>query len=131
MSRVTLGELCDGTSGIGSYTPQLLSLWIANPTRTWDPRELASYGLGQQRTTAPGDAYIDSDAGYLLLGLALERATGQSASALIEQYVVDPLDLTATQLPAPAAVESGGRRAGAHRPPLDAGGRRPRLRRTP
>ena len=43
----------------------------------WDPRELASYGLGQPRATEPGAAYRDSDAGYLLLGLALERAIGQ------------------------------------------------------
>ena len=98
-SKVTLGQLCDGSSGIGSYAAQLLPLWLSNPTRTWDPRELASYGLGQERSTEPGAAYVDSDAGYVLLGLALERATGQSAASLIQQYVVDPLDLAGTYLP--------------------------------
>lgn len=98
-SKVTLGQLCDGSSGIGSYAPQLLPLWLSNPTRTWDPRELAGYGLGRERSTEPGAAYVDSDAGYVLLGLALERATGQSAASLVQQYVVDPLDLVATYLP--------------------------------
>ena len=104
-AAVTLGQLCDGTSGIGSYAPQLQPLWLTNPERTWDARELASYGLGQKRTFEPGAAYSDSDAGYILLGLALERATGKTASDLIATYVTDPLDLIETQLPAPTAVK--------------------------
>jgi D-alanyl-D-alanine carboxypeptidase len=100
LTDVTLGDLCNGTSGVGGYSGQLLSAWLSNPARVWSPRELASYGLGMARSTEPGDAYRDSDAGYVLLGLALERATGQSAAQLIDEYVVRPLGLTATQLPA-------------------------------
>jgi D-alanyl-D-alanine carboxypeptidase len=99
LNEVTLEQLCDGTSGIGAYAPQLTRLFVSNPTREWDPRELASYGLGQERETAPGMAYRESDAGYVLLGLALERVTGDSAAELIEKYVVEPLGLTATSLP--------------------------------
>ena len=36
-SSVTLQQLCDGTSGIGSFASQLLPLWLTNPTRVWDP----------------------------------------------------------------------------------------------
>lgn len=121
-TEVTLGQLCDGTSGIGSYAPQLEPLWLTNPKRTWDPRELASYGLGQKRTFEPGAAYGDSDAGYILLGLALERATGQTASALIAKYVTDPLDLIETQLPDPSAVkpaETGPILRGYHSEPVE------------
>lgn len=107
---VTLEQLCNGTSGIGSYAAQLTPLWMSNPARVWDPRELATYGLGQPRTSAPGTAYRDSDAGYVLLGLALERATGQSAAALIKRYVTDPLGLQSTYLPAAKSA-----------PPADAG----------
>lgn len=105
LTDVTLGQLCDGTSGIGSYAAQLRPLWVANPSRVWNPRELASFGLGAERTTEPGASYRDSDAGYVLLGLALERATGKSAAALIQQYVAAPLGLTSTRLPSgkPAA----------------------------
>ena len=99
VGEVTLEQLCDGTSGIGGYAGQLSGQWTNNPERRWDPRELAAYGLGQPRTGEPGAAYRGSDAGYVLLGLALERITGQSAASLIEQYVADPLDLTGTQLP--------------------------------
>jgi D-alanyl-D-alanine carboxypeptidase len=104
LKGVTLGQLCDSTSGIGSYAPQLSGMWIANPTRVWNPRELASYGLGEPPATEPGAGYTDSDAGYVLLGLALERASGQSAAALLQQYVFDPLDLTSTSLPGGTAA---------------------------
>lgn len=104
MRGVTLEQLCDGTSGIGSYSAQLSGMFLANPTRVWNPRELASYGLGQPRDVEPGVTYRDSDAGYVLLGIALERATGRSAAALLEQYVFDPLDLTSTRLPSGTAA---------------------------
>ena len=53
LSQVTLGQLCDGTAGIGTYSGQLLATWLSKPDRVWNPRELASYGLGVGRT-APG-----------------------------------------------------------------------------
>lgn len=98
LGEISLRELCDSTSGIGSYRSQLQGLWLANPERTWHPKELVSYGLGKARTTEPGVAYRESDAGYVLLGLALERATGKTAAELLEQYVVAPLGLTETRL---------------------------------
>ena len=98
LSSVTLGQLCDGTAGIGTYSAALLSTWLSKPDRIWNPRELASYGLGIGRTE-PGAVYRDSDASYVLLGVALEHASGSSASELIAQYIADPLGLTATQLP--------------------------------
>jgi D-alanyl-D-alanine carboxypeptidase len=105
LTDITLGQLCDGTSGIGSYSAQLKGIFLSNPERVWNPRELASYGIGQPRDAEPGVAYRDSDAGYILLGLALERATGRSAATLLEDYVFDPLDLGATRLPPSAAAK--------------------------
>ncbi len=104
LDEVTLEQLCDGTSGIGSYAPQLSPLWTSNPSRVWNPRELASYGLGAPRLAEPGTAYQGTDAGYVLLGLALERATGQSAAALIAERIAEPLGLSSTRLPSGAAA---------------------------
>ncbi|MCH6230443.1 beta-lactamase family protein [Microbacterium sp. CFH 31415] len=102
LTDVTLEQLCDGTSGIGSYSKHLTPVWLSNPERRWSPRELASFGLGEPRSGEPGTAYRDSDAGYVLLGLALERALERSAAELIQDYVADPLDLEATQLALPS-----------------------------
>lgn len=109
LGEVSLEELCDGTSGIGSYSGQLVSTWLSHPAREWNPLELASFGLGVERTTEPGTAYRDSDAGYVLLGVALQRASGKSAAELIEEHVATPLELGETDLPEesaqPAAAE--------------------------
>ncbi|MDX2376123.1 beta-lactamase family protein [Microbacterium sp. LRZ72] len=108
LEDVALVDLCNGTGGLGSYTPSLVDGWIENPDRVWDPLELASFGLGQPRS-AVGSQYRDSDAGYVLIGLALERATGMSASQLYETYIFEPLELESTLLPSATASVPGER----------------------
>ncbi|GAA4479791.1 serine hydrolase domain-containing protein [Microbacterium panaciterrae] len=103
LQDVSLLDLCNGTAGIGSSQSIALAAWLNNPDRVWEPKELASYGLGQNRTPAH-TAYRDSDAGYLLLGAALERASGQTAAQLIRQYVTAPLGLSSTALPGSKAA---------------------------
>ncbi|MCT2224848.1 serine hydrolase domain-containing protein [Microbacterium paraoxydans] len=103
MSDVTLVDLCNGTSGAGSSEATVKSAWLNTPERVWAPLELAGYGLGRSRI-APQTTFRDSDAGYLLLGLALERASGMSARELIAEYVTEPLELADTSLPSPAAA---------------------------
>lgn len=105
LADVTLRQLCDGTSGLGSYAGVLQGLWLANPDRRWNPRELLAYGLGNTPATlTPGARFVDSDAGYVLLGLALERATTRSASQLFEDEVFSRLGMTASELPSAAAA---------------------------
>lgn len=95
---ITLLDLCNGTSGIGSSEAAVKRYWLNTPARDWSPLQLASFGLGQQRGPAH-TTYRDSDAGYLMLGLALERASGMSAAELIQKYVTEPLELASTSLP--------------------------------
>lgn len=104
LSDITLLDLCNGTSGVGSSEAAVKPYWLNTPDREWAPLQLASFGLGVQRGPAH-TTYRDSDAGYLMLGLALERISGESAAQLISQYVTTPLELTSTSLPSPAAAE--------------------------
>lgn len=103
MKDITLLDLCNGTSGAGSSEATVKSAWLNTPDRIWAPLELAGYGLAREQVV-PHTTFRDSDAGYLLLGLALERASGLTASELIAKYVTDPLDLAGTSLPAVAAA---------------------------
>lgn len=107
LADVTLLDLCNGTSGIGSSEAAVRGMWQNTPERVWAPLELASYGLGKG-LKEPGAAYSDSDAAYLLLGLALERASGMTASELIAKYVTGPLQLEHTSLPSKAAAAPEG-----------------------
>lgn len=103
LAEVTLLDLCNGTSGVGSSEEVAKAAWLNTPERVWAPLELASYGLGAARTPLHTQ-YRDSDAAFLILGLALERASGLSASELISEYVTQPLGLSSTSLPSASAA---------------------------
>jgi len=103
--NMTLGQLCDGSSGLKSYSSELSDRWFANPPRDWNPRELAAYGYAQGVAFQPGTAFRDSDTGYVLLGLALERASGLSAAELYQKYVFEPIGMTSSSLPAKAQTD--------------------------
>ncbi|MFT2817465.1 serine hydrolase domain-containing protein [Leifsonia sp. A12D58] len=95
----TLGELCQGTSGIADYTTNLATQFVRNPTRIWPPVELLSTGLAKERTETPGGGWADSNSGFVMLGLALEAATGQSWDSLYKQYIFDPVGMDDTSFP--------------------------------
>jgi len=122
LKDVTLVDLCNGAGGIGSSEGKLKNAWLTTPERVWSPLELAAFGLGEAAST-PHTAYRDSDSGYLLLGLALERASGMTASALIDKYVADPLELAHTRLPGAraAAASDGPVLRGNHLPAVEGG----------
>ncbi|MBM7461769.1 serine hydrolase domain-containing protein [Microbacterium dextranolyticum] len=96
---VTLEQLCDSTSGLGSYTPALAGRFMSNPDRTWKPRELVGFGTGLNVTGQPGAGFADSDTGYVLLGMALERASGRTAAQLLDTYVFHPTGMGSSSLP--------------------------------
>lgn len=96
---VTLRELCQNTSGIGDYSVQLRTHFVNNPTRYWPPLELASDGIATARTGAPGERYSFSQTNAVLLGIALQNATGQNWSQLYNERVFDPLRMDSTVLP--------------------------------
>ncbi len=102
---ITLRQLCDGTSGLASYTSVLEGMVANNPERVWNPRELMAYGIARPRTNAPGAAFSDSATDYVLAGLAAERATNETLSQLIAERVAEPLGLDATGLPDPAPAD--------------------------
>lgn len=101
---ITLANLCDSTSGIHTYTNAILKRLLANPERVWSAREIAAYGLAQDRIFAPGKRFSDSDTGYVLLGIVLERVTGKTLGALYDEYVIEPLGLEKTTYRATASV---------------------------
>ena len=101
---ITLRQLCDGTAGLGAYGEVLRNQVLSKPDRAWNSRELMAYGIASPRRNAPGAAYAGTDTDYLLAGMAVERATGQTLSQLIDERVAQRLGLSGTSLPGPAAA---------------------------
>lgn len=119
LSAVTLVDLCNGTAGIGSSGAKLRPIWLENPQRVWNPREIAAYGL-ERKSTGRG-TYADSDAGYQVLGEALERAGDATAAELLNQYVFGPLGLRHTQLPGTTPAAPSNALRGHYLPPTEDG----------
>ncbi|MET1053145.1 MAG: serine hydrolase domain-containing protein [Mycetocola sp.] len=105
---ITLEQLCHSTSGLGDFSGSLASNFSLNPTRQWSPVELISDGVARPRTGSPGEAYATSDTNYVLLGLALEEATGTSWRSLYSRYVFDRLDMDDSLFPEPTTLEISG-----------------------
>ncbi|MFE6965001.1 serine hydrolase domain-containing protein [Agromyces sp. NPDC057679] len=101
LEGITLEQLCRHTSGLADYYPGLEPHVVANPERIWSPNELLAGGLATKRTGQPGEAWSYSRTGVLLLARALEEATGRDWNQLAEEYVLEPLGLDDTGIPAP------------------------------
>ena len=120
--RVTLGQLAQMTSGYVDYVignePMNAELY-RDPFRQWTTEQLLGYALDKPLLYEPGTNWNYAHTNYVLLGLALEKATGQDMPKLLNEKVLGPLRLKNTansftpDIPAPVlhAFSSERRRA--------------------
>jgi D-alanyl-D-alanine carboxypeptidase len=96
-AKISLRELLNHTSGISDFFEPAAYKWIdANHKATWTPAQvLARIG---RPYFAPGKGYRYSSTNYILLGMALEKATGEPLAATIRTEFLEPLGLSDTFL---------------------------------
>ena len=97
--RVTLGQLAQMTSGyvdyvIGNTAHERCAVRRSVPAV--DPEELLGFAVNQPLLYEPGTNWNYAHTNYVLLGLALEKATGESMPKLLSEKVLRPLGLTNT-----------------------------------
>lgn len=97
-SKITLRELLDHTSGIKDLfkVSAIASTFIKDPTRTWTADQILAK-IGPQ-LYQPGSYYYYSNTEYVLLGKVIEKASGQSVSALLRSDFLAPLGMSHTFL---------------------------------
>ncbi|TFD29616.1 serine hydrolase domain-containing protein [Cryobacterium cryoconiti] len=122
LEGITLGQLCRNTSGLADHTPLLAPQFVSNPTRRWSTKELVASGTGAPRVALPGGIWSPSDTGIVLLGLALQQATGRDWPWLYRHYVFEPLGMTATSLPSADEVTLPGESPRGYAAALDPAG---------
>jgi CubicO group peptidase (beta-lactamase class C family) len=88
-ARITLRDLLSMSSGL-KYS-ELGLPWSDDSLTYYDPdlRRLALQGT--QVDGPPGQAFLYNNYNPLLVGLALERATGQTAASYLEQHLWQPM----------------------------------------
>jgi CubicO group peptidase (beta-lactamase class C family) len=108
---VTLGQLAQMTSGYVDYVignTAMNEALYANPFRRWTTHELLDYAVNRPLLYQPGANWNYAHTNYVLLGLALEKATGEEMSKMLSDKVLRPLGLTNTansltpEIPSPA-----------------------------
>lgn len=103
--RATLAQLLNHTGGIPSWEddPRWIRAGRGNklkPTHLWGKTETLDYVRGSEHPALnePGAKFNYANTNYTLLGLVIEKVTGQTAEAEIRRRVLKPLRLRDTFL---------------------------------
>jgi CubicO group peptidase (beta-lactamase class C family) len=97
--RVTLGQLAQMTSGYPDYVlgnDAFDNAFYADPFRQWTTQDILAQISSRPLLYDPGTNWNYSHTNYILLGLALEKATGEDMPSLMRSKVLGPLGLSAT-----------------------------------
>lgn len=107
--RISVGQLLRHTSGLPDYlSGGIVGRARRDPARVWTPQELVAEAVSRPRLFAPGapGRWAYSNTNYILLGLIVERVTGNALDAELRQRIIRPLGLRDTML-APPTAEPG------------------------
>ncbi|MEQ9297901.1 MAG: serine hydrolase domain-containing protein [Cyclobacteriaceae bacterium] len=92
---VTIEQLLDHTSGLFDYlNPTKWELTSINePYKSASPAEKLKFAYGKSPDHAPGETYAYSNTNFVLLGLLVEKVSGQSLAKYLTENIFIPLGL--------------------------------------
>jgi D-alanyl-D-alanine carboxypeptidase len=101
-NQITVRELLSHTSGLYGYEDSSrMQRTVANHlTKTWTPAQLLQVADEHAPLFAPGTHFSYSTTGYIVLGLLAQRVGGESYAKQLRDYIIRPLQLSHTTLPA-------------------------------
>ncbi len=95
---ITVKNLLNMTSGYADYVyqPSLLKAYSRDPFRQWTNEELIDIGVSAPMLFEPGTNWAYSHTNYVILGVVLEKITGEPMADVMREYVLEPMGLTGT-----------------------------------
>jgi D-alanyl-D-alanine carboxypeptidase len=95
---VTVEHLLHHTSGIYNYTSDPTFLADAARHRVFAPRALLDIAFSKPASFAPGAAgrWEYSNTNYVMLGMIIERVTGQDVASVLRERILTPIGAQAT-----------------------------------
>ncbi len=98
---ITVRQLLNMTSGLFNTTEDcsLNQLLDRDPHHSFTVRETLSYAFRHPPYFPPGKGWHYANTNYDVLGLLLEKVTGQNAPVVLRRQIFEPLRLTGTALP--------------------------------
>ncbi|MFB8213645.1 serine hydrolase domain-containing protein [Streptomyces anulatus] len=119
--RITVRQLLQHTSGLPDFLDHFDPRDIVmDPLAHRDPLDLVNIALAHPPEFAPGAGWSYSNTGYLLVGMIIERVTGNTYGEEIERRVIEPLGLSETSVPGDDPTIPGPHPRGYVRPGDDA-----------
>lgn len=112
----TLAQLLEHSSGVNDFFegriasgPTFFELLRGQPEREWQPQELLAFTREHQHPVGtPGERFLYSDTGFVLLGLVLEAVTSTPYPSLVRTRVLEPAGMDSSVVwlrePGPARI---------------------------
>ncbi len=99
--EITLRELAGMRSGLFNYSEDegFFKALTSDPERPFTPQELLAYSFKHPVMFEPDAKFYYSNTNLILLGLVVEKVTGQKLADFIHRNVVEPAGLTHTVFP--------------------------------
>jgi D-alanyl-D-alanine carboxypeptidase len=99
--RITLRQLARMQSGLFNYSASsaFQQALFADPNHVFTPRELIDFAFAQPNTFAPGEGFQYCNTNTVLLGLVVEKVSGQPLHDYVRDHIVTPLGLSHTVFP--------------------------------
>ncbi|WHY30970.1 serine hydrolase domain-containing protein [Bacillus wiedmannii] len=105
-NQITIRQILNHTSGIAEYLKSK-DYDILDTKKIYTAEELVKMGSSLPPDFAPGKGWSYSNTGYVILGILIEKVTGNSYAEEVENRIVEPLDLSNTFLPGNSTVIPG------------------------
>jgi len=93
---ITVLMLSNMTSGIYDYFDDVRwqNSMKSTPLRVWSPKEFADMSFSHQLDFRPGTDYKYSNVNTIIIGMIIEKVTGNSLESEISNRIIRPLQLT-------------------------------------
>ena len=95
---ITVRHLLTHTAGLASLETGFRALYAGGVRANYTTAEMFDAATKDPLSFAPGERWQYSDVGYFLLGMILEKASGQRYRALVTERFFQPLGMTASSV---------------------------------
>ncbi|HDR8294901.1 TPA: beta-lactamase family protein, partial [Bacillus cereus] len=109
-NQITIRQILNHTSGIADYINSK-EFDITDIKKSYTAEEFVKMGISLPPDFAPGKGWSYSNTGYVILGILIEKVTGNSYAEEVENRIIEPLDLSNTFLPGNSSVIPGTKHA--------------------
>lgn len=99
--KITLRELARMQSGLFNYsnTKGFQQAFFTNPRGNFTPAQLLNWAFAEPAVFPPGQGFQYCNTNTILLGLVVEKVSGQSLPDYVHDHIIAPLGLQHTSFP--------------------------------